>query len=198
MIIVGTGGLGLEILGTLINNGYKGEIVLYDENTSAPDLLFKKFRVIKKVSVLSKYIDENDAGFITGIGTPRIREKLTNKLLKLGGKNEVVISKLAALFQFNEYPAGTIIEPFAAISHRVEMGTGCAIHVHSSIGHSAKLGKYVNVGPGAAVIGPVEIDDYAYIGAHAVIHPHIRIGKNAIIAAGAVVKNDVGDLETVG
>lgn len=197
MIIAGTGGLGLEILGILINNDYKKEIVFYDENPAAAEMIFGKYKVIKDVPQLVNYIKEKNTAFITGVGNPRIREKLSQKIIKLGGNNSVVISKLSGLYQFNNYPAGTIIHPFVAISHHLNIGEGCAIHAHSSIGHAAKIGKYVNIAPGVAVIGPVEIGDYTYISAGAIIMPHIRVGNNVVIGPGVIVKKDVEDFATM-
>lgn len=197
MIIVGTGGLGLEILSILQNENYNNEIVFFDENIQKPDILFNQYKVIKLESELSEYIKNIDSTFIVGIGHPRIREKLTNKLKRLGGKNTNIIAKNAAISQLNHYPEGTIIEPLSGISHGLQIGEGCAIHIHCSIGHAAKIGKYVNVGPGATVIGPTEIGDYTYIGAHAVLLPNIKIGKNVIIGAGCIVRNDLMDFESI-
>lgn len=197
MIIAGTGGLGLEILGMLIDNDYQNEIVFYDENPGGPENLFGKYRVIKKEEVLKNHFQQNGGDFITGIGNPRIREKVNERISALGGTLCSVVSKRAGVFQFNTIPSGTIIHPYVLISHHLTMGEGCALHAHSSIGHAARLGKYINIAPGVSIIGPIEIGDYTYIAAGAVILPHIRIGKNVVISAGAIVKNDVPDFATV-
>lgn len=197
MIIVGTGGLGKEVLSILLKDQYSGNILFYDENPDGPDYIFEKIKVVKKAQELKDYIKKVDSRFIVGIGQPRIREKLTQKLISWGGQNSSVISMQSALSLLNNYPAGTIAEPFCAVSHGLQMGEGCALHVHSSIGHAAKIGKYVNVGPGAAIIGPIEIGDYSYISAHAVVLPNIHIGKNVLIGAGCVVRNDVPDFGSV-
>lgn len=197
MIIAGTGGLGLEILGMLIDNGYEKEIVFFDENPDGPENLFGKYRVIKQDEELQQHFRNHGGDFITGIGNPRIREKVTLRIKNMGGILTSVVSKRAGVFQFNTLPPGTIIHPYVLISHHLDMGEGCALHAHSSIGHAARLGKYINVAPGVSIIGPIEIGDYTYIAAGAVILPHIRIGKNVVISAGAVVKNDVPDFATV-
>jgi acetyltransferase-like isoleucine patch superfamily enzyme len=169
MIIVGTGGLGKEVLSILMKDQYAGPIVFYDENPGVAELIFEKFKVITKEDELITYIKNTDPQFVIGIGQPRIRERLSEKLKSLGGEFSQVISQQSAISILNKYPPGTIIEPFCGISHGLEMGEGCALHVHCSIGHAARIGKFVNVGPGAAVIGPIEIGDYSYIGAHAVL-----------------------------
>jgi len=196
MVIVGTGGLGNEILSILIHDKYSEEIVFFDENCNAPNLIHNKYRVIKDEQVLQDYLSHNK-NFIVGIGNPRIREKLTNKLKLLGGINSSVICSLAGITSLNTYPEGSIIHPFVGISHDLNMGEGCAIHIHSSIGHAAKIGKYVNIGPGVTIVGPIEIGSYTYIGAKVLILPNIKIGNNVFIKPGSIINKDIPDYTTI-
>ena len=101
MLIAGTGGLGKEILGILIQDNFGNEIVFFDENKQAPDLLYNKFRVIKDLSDLQAYFEKSDNRFITGIGNPRLREKITTLMEKYGGKTFSVISSRVSVFHYN-------------------------------------------------------------------------------------------------
>ena len=196
MLIAGTGGLGKEILGILIDNAYSDTIVFYDENKKAPDYIFDIFKVIKSETDLKKYFSEISNKFIVGIGHPRIREKVYNRLKKQGGIYTNVVSKSSHVFQFNDEFQGCIIQPGAGISHGVKIDMGSAIHINATIGHSVIIGKFVNLGPSTTIIGPCRIGDYAYISAQATILPNVTVGKNAIISAGCVVKRNVEDNET--
>jgi sugar O-acyltransferase (sialic acid O-acetyltransferase NeuD family) len=193
MLIAGTGGLGKEILGILIQDDFRDEIVFFDENKQSSDLLYDKFRVIKEWSLLKEYFEKGDNRFITGIGNPRQREKITLLIEKQGGEMFSVISKRVSIFHYNEKYKGAIIQPGVGISHNVTLGQGAAIHINSTIGHSAIIGKYVNIGPNVSVIGPVEIGDYTYISAQAIILPNVKIGKNVIVTAGKLVDKDIPD-----
>ncbi|MFH2095117.1 MAG: hypothetical protein ABIJ16_05405 [Bacteroidota bacterium] len=197
MLIAGAGGLGIEVLGILIRDGYPGEMVFFDEDDKKPALLFGKYPVIKDQESLRKYFTSHDRQFVAGIGNPRIREKMTVKVTEAGGVPSTVISKDAAIFHFTDIPAGTIIQPGAGFSHGISLGEGCAVHINATVGHSCRIGKYVNIGPGATVIGPCEVGDYSYIGAQALIMPGLKIGKNAIIGAGARVDRNICDFESI-
>ncbi|MFH0867659.1 MAG: hypothetical protein V1904_15825 [Bacteroidota bacterium] len=197
MLIIGTGGLGKEILGILIEDNFPDEIAFYDENPDGPEKLFDTYKVLISVNSLKKYFSKGDKRFITGIGHPRLREKLTLKIESFGGILTSVISKRTSIFHYNEEYSGVIIQPGVGISHNVSIGTGSAIHINSTIGHSTILGKYVNIGPNVSVIGPVEIGDYSYISAQSVVKPNIRIGKNAVVSVGKIVENDLADFETL-
>lgn len=196
MLIIGTGGLAIEIFAMIIEYKLSESVTFYDENTNAPSILYNKYKVIKEESEVKQFLKSDSPEFIVGIGNPRIREKLTNKLKNYGGKNSKIISKDSAIFQFNNYPEGTIIQPFVGISHGLQLGEGCAIHTHACIGHAAIIGKYVNIGPAVNIIGPTEIGDYSYIGAKSLIMPNLKIGKQVIVSAGAIVNKDLKDFET--
>jgi sugar O-acyltransferase (sialic acid O-acetyltransferase NeuD family) len=196
MLIIGTGGLGKEVLALLIDEKEAGEICFFDENQKAPDLLYNKFKVFKSIETVTDYFRNKDNRFITAIGNPRLRKKLTEKISKAGGELTSVISSRASLFQFNEPCQGAIIQPGVGVSHGVKFGKSCAIHINASIGHSSKLGSYINIGPSATIIGPVEIGDFTYIGAQSVILPNLKIGKNVIVGAGTIVDKNLQDNQT--
>jgi len=197
MLIVGTGGLGKEVLSFMLGSDFPAEkLLFYDENPNAAEMLYGRFRVLKTEEDLTKHF-QKDADFIVGIGHPRIREKLVIKMEKIGGRYANAIFRGSYVFHYNETPEGIIIQPGVGISHNVSFGRGCAIHINSTIGHSAKIGKFVNVGPNVSIIGPVEIGDYAYIAAQSVILPNVKIGNNAIVSAGSIVKNDIPDFGSV-
>lgn len=198
MVIVGTGGLAVEILGMLVQYRMVDEVVLYDENPSAKGMLYNRFRIIVDAVELKDYFATVSPDFIVGVGNPRIREKLVQKVRMLGGNYVSVISPQTAVFPFAEIVPGTILMPFSILSHGGEMGEGCAIHGHCSLGHGVKLGKYINIGPGVTIIGPVEIGDYSYISAKTLILPNVKIGRNVLVEPNAVVNHNLKDFETFG
>ena len=195
MVIVGAGSLGREILTIMIEDGFHDEIVFYDENSNIPSVLYNKFQVINNSASLEKLFLEGDNRFITAVGSPRLREKLTKKIEILGGELSSVISKRTTIFHFNKNYIGAIIQPGVGISYGVEINEGAAIHINATIGHNVKIGKYVNIGPNATVIGPSSIGDYSYISAQACLLPNIIVGKHVIVSAGKVVDHDLADFE---
>lgn len=197
MIIAGASHLGMETLAVLLENGFKNEIVFYDTDIKKQGLIYHKYKIITDELQIKNYIKTNP-DFVVAIGHPRLRGRMYNKMLALGGNPVNVVSNNAHLFPFLEPFMGCIIEPGAGISHDVRIGNGCAIHINCTIGHAIKMGKFVNIGPGANVVGPCVIDDFAYIGVGAIVLPGVHIGKYAIISAGSVVNRDVAEYETYG
>ncbi len=194
MIIVGAGALGLETLAILINNGFQGEIVFFDDDKQKSGLLYN-YRIINSEDDLKRYLTI-DNKFIVSIGHPRMRGMKYNRMLELGAIPVNVVSKYAFIFPMLEPFEGCIIEPSAGISHGVKLGKGCAIHINSTVGHQVVLGDFVNIGPGANVVGPCKIGHYSYISVGAIIHPGVVIGNYTFIGSNVVVTRDVADYET--
>lgn len=195
MIIVGAGSAGIETLGIYLSTG-KTDVVLYDDkpNTNV-EILGQKYKIISSEDDLRDEISKNPK-FCVAVGNPRMREKLFERLIALGGiPTNIMNDKL--FYNISDIPQnGSIIQPGVNISYGFEIGKSCMIHANSTIGHKVKLGNFINIGPSCAIIGPCEIGDYSYICAGSVILPHHKIGRNVIVSAGSVVDRDIVDYET--
>jgi sugar O-acyltransferase (sialic acid O-acetyltransferase NeuD family) len=194
MIIAGAGSAGIETTGICLLSGCN-DIVLYDDNTKCNDLIYHKYHVIKTEEDLKIAIEKNP-NFCVAIGHPRIREKVFNRILKMGGNPTNVINHKTVSLLCEIPQTANILHPGVNISYDFEIGKSCMIHANVAIGHKVKMGNFINISPLCSIIGPCTIDDYAYIAAGSVILPHHKIGKNAIIPAGSVVDRDVNDYET--
>ena len=207
MIIAGAASAGKETLAFYVTTEGKGvsdiyeksnlkDVYFYDTGKDCQDLLFGIYPVIKTTDELLPIIQKNP-DFCVAIGHPRLRERVFNSLVELGGHPKNII-RYSSVNLFSEIPEGqaNIIHPGVNISYDFEIGKSCIIHANAVIGHKVRMGNFVNVSPLCSIIGPCEIGDYAYIAAGSVVLPHHRIGRNAIIPAGSVVNRDVKDYET--
>ncbi len=198
MLIVGAGAAGKETLGILLIDKKNEKICFFDENKNYPDLLYDKYKIIKSIEQAKEYIDNKDNRFITAIGHPRLREKMTNKFENIGGKlTSLIFSRTNLLFdRFSKLNNGIIIQPGVTISYNVQIGKCCMLHANSVIGHSVQIGKYVSVATNVSIIGPTVIGDYCVIGANSVVLPNLKIGNNVIVGAGSVVNRNLQDYES--
>ena len=83
MIIAGAGSAGIEIFGIYLSTG-KTDVVLYDDNPNINTGLFGNHKIISNEEDLRAELSRNPEFCVT-VGNPRMREKLFNKLLALGG-----------------------------------------------------------------------------------------------------------------
>jgi sugar O-acyltransferase (sialic acid O-acetyltransferase NeuD family) len=194
MILVGCGSAGKETLAMLLEQGKTDNIFFYDENKNAENLIFEKFKVIKKTSKLLDNL-KIDNKFCVCIGNPRRRKKMYNKLIELGGSpNNVIWDKNLSISELSQN--ATIIQPGVHISYEVIIGKSCLIHNNTSIGHKTIIGDFVNIGPLCSLIGPCTIGNETYISAGSIILPNVTIGNNVYVKAGSIVNRDLKDFET--
>lgn len=195
MIIGGAGSAGKEALAVLLlDTKPQPDIVFFDTGSKAPDLIWDKYPVLKSDEAAKAHIAQNPH-FCVAIGQSRLRERLYNRLLALGGVPFSIIAPNA--FSISPLPSnGTIIQPGAVISYDVTIGASCIIHANATIGHKVTVGDFVNISPLVSVVGPCTIGSHCFIGSGSVILPHLTIGRHVLIPAGSVVKRDLKDYET--
>lgn len=192
MLIIGTGGLSKDIVGSLARDYRHIDFHFYNDKSSE-DLFVNRYKVLHDEASVRKYFQSVDNKFNAAIANPLIRERMNNKFNQWGG----VLSTLMALHEhvseFTEIAAGCIIQPDVVISSCVSIGEGTFFNCGTIIGHDVRIGKYVSFGPGARVLGNVEIGDYSYIGCNSVILPGVKIGNKVRIGIGKIIDKDVPD-----
>ncbi len=192
MIIAGAGAAGKETLYGLISDRNENTIVFFDENNGMKSIHFlnSQFKVINKLSEVAKHFS-TDNRFLTCIGHPRIKKKITEKLIQQGGQLDRFISSSATIIDNASIKKGTVIHPGCIISFNTIIGQSVSIHANTTIGHGIKIGDYSMIGPNCAIVGPTEIGKGCYIGAGVTIINGVKIGDNVIVNAGETVKSDL-------
>lgn len=192
MIIIGAGSAGIETSAILMKNKYEGQVCFFDTNTNMP-------QDINGIKVLNNELDLKNQislcpNFCVSIGNNRIRSRVFENIIKLGGISSNIISSRTSIIDILP-ESGNIIHPGVLVSYGFTSGQSCMIHANSVIGHKVKLGDFVNISPLVHLIGPLTIGSYTFVGSSSIIFPNIRIGENCIIPAGSIVKRDVLDYE---
>lgn len=198
MVVIGAKGHATEILDILEHNRLSGDLFFFDNiSKDIPDLLFNKYRVVKKLDDL-KNVLKSDNRFIIGIGNPAHRYKMKDLFENNGGKLTSLISDKAQIGANNIIlEDGLNIMHYVFISSNVFIGEGSLINTRVNIHHNVSIGKYCEICPSANILGEVCIGDFSMIGAGATVLPKINIGNNVIIGAGAVVTKDVPSFKKV-
>jgi sugar O-acyltransferase (sialic acid O-acetyltransferase NeuD family) len=195
MLIAGAKGFASEVF-EVVSKSFREDQIAFFDNVShdAPDLMYGKFPVIKSFSEAAVYFQKNSPQFTLGVGTPKARKLLSEKLAEVGGKLTSIISTDAKIGNFEvKIGEGASIMDGAILSTNCEIGVGNLIYYNSIVTHDCKLGDYVELSPGATVLGRCTIGHNCSVGSNATILPDISIGNNVVVAAGAVVTKNVPD-----
>lgn len=195
MIIIGAKGFAKEVLEVFLRDKFEGEIAFYDDvNLEGPDFLFEKFQILKNEQQAKQFIIKNGNDFTIGIGNPKLREKLFQKFIGIGGHFCSSISSLAVLGSQNvKIGQGSNILPNAILSNDVELGIGCIVYYNVVITHDCKVEDFVELSPNAILLGNVKVGAFSHIGSNATVLPNVKIGKNVTVGAGSVVTKDIPD-----
>ena len=198
MLIAGAGNLGLHTLDQLLFDHYKKEIVFYDEQGRLPSIIDGKYSVISNVAGLHEYFQKGNKDFVVTLGQPRMRERLTKRIIDSGGTLAGYLLQSGAFFSaFSTIGQGSIIQIGTAISHNVSIGKSVIIHAGTLIGHDVIIDDFVTIGSNVNILKGVEIGKYSVVGPNCLIMNNVKLGRNVYLEPAVVVRDNVADDATI-
>lgn len=192
MLIVGTGGLAKDLVGSLVWDFRHVDFHFYND-ISKESLFVNKYTVLHNEEQAKEYFKNKDNRFNVAIGNPLMRERVCKRFRALGGILTTIKPYFSRVSEFSKIAEGCIFQPDVIISSCVEIQEGVFINSSAIVGHDCKIGKYVSIAPGVRILGKVEIGAYSYIGTNAIIMPGVRIGKMVRIGVGKIITEDIPD-----
>ena len=145
--------------------------------------------VVGKTADVDKYIENSDV--IVAIGNAKIRQDITEDLIKKGANLPILIHPSAIVSDSATIGEGSVVMAGAVINPCVKIGKGAIINTCSSVDHGSVIGNYCHISVGARVTGSVEIGNRVFFGAGAVVINNKSIASDTIVGAGAVVVEDI-------
>ncbi len=194
MVIIGTGGLAKDIVGSLARDNRHGDFYFYNDRTDNQDELFvNRYPIIRSEEALKVHFNQKNNLFAVAIANPINRFRMTKKVIEWGGKLTTIMALKENVSEFTTIMQGCIIQPDVVVSSCVTIGEGSFLNCGVIIGHDVTIGDYCSFGPGARVLGNASIGAYSYIGCNAVILPGVKIGKKVRIGIGKIIDFDIPD-----
>jgi len=194
MIVAGAGGFAIQLYDVLCTLNVVSENTVFFDDVSAPPLInfLEKFPVFSKEQEVKDFFLDQDPSFVLGLGGPKARKKMYEKMVWWGGQPANVISPYAIIGSYKvSIGDGVCILPNTVIESTVCIGTGCLINLNVMLTHESSVGDFSELGPGVRVSGGCKIGNNVMIGSGAILLPGISIEDNCIIGAGAVVTRNI-------
>lgn len=135
--------------------------------------------------------------YMLGVGSNKIRAKLANRVLEMGGKCLSVIHPDASLAKSVQIGEGSFVARNVSVNPLVQIGENVILNTNCTIDHECQISSNVHIAPGAVLAGNVYIGKGSFIGANSVIREGVKIGENVVIGAGSVILTDVPDDQVV-
>lgn len=133
----------------------------------------------------------NDYQFVVAIGNNDIRAKISNEVVRLGGKLATLIHPTASVSQYASIGQGSVIFANAVVNVGCKLGTGAIINTGATVDHDCIVNDYCHIAPGVNISGAVIIGEKSWIGVGSTVIQLINIGNNVTVGAGSTVIKDL-------
>ena len=198
--IVGAGGLGREMWGyarQAIEAGAR-DWALGGFVDDRPDALATFDPRISIRGPLETLEPQDDEVFIVGVGDPRTKLALADRLAGKGARFTNLIHPTALFGDRNRIGVGCMFGPYSGASCDGVIEDHCTFIAKSGIGHDVRIGRGCTLSGFSEVNGFARLDEGVLIGSHAVVNPSVVMGAYSKAFAGAIVMKDVAAGAQVG
>lgn len=133
---------------------------------------------------------------VSGIGSPRVRQRLMEKVAAAGVGFETIVHPRVERSEWIDIGAGTVICAGSILTTNIVLGQHVQINLDCTIGHDVIMDDYATLAPGVHVSGRVHLGKRVYVGTGAVIingteDAPLVIADDAVVGAGACVTKSV-------
>jgi sugar O-acyltransferase (sialic acid O-acetyltransferase NeuD family) len=195
VVVSGTGGMGREVAGWLVDLGRSADLVGFlDDDPARVGHVVAGLPVLGGVEWLS---GQTDVEVVPAIGSPVSRAALMARLGDLGQRLATVVHPAATVGPRARLAEGAIVCPGVVLACDVTVGRGAIVNYAAVVGHDGVLSAASFLGPGVRVGGDVHVGEQAYVGIGASVIHGVTIGAGAVVGAGAAVIRDVAPGTTV-
>ena len=188
LIVVGASGFAKEVGWLAEECGYvlKGFL---DDSPAYIDA-----QVLNKpvLGTVDDWINFDDCEFIVGIGAPKTRSAIVEKMKALGKpKFATLIHPNVVKSKYVHIGEGGIICAGVIITTDVEIGDHIVLNLNCTVGHDVVLRDFITIAPMVAISGNVTLNDCVEVGTGASIRQGITIARNSMLGMGSVLTKDI-------
>lgn len=187
IIILGAGGLGLEIAWLIeeINEAkHEWKILGFlDSHPSVQGIKLLGYKVLGPFEDAYKY---PDAYFIVAFGDPRMRENVIGLVASFNLKWATLISPTAKIHKSNKLGIGVVIGRNTDLTVECLIGNHVMLNIHAVLGHKVEIGDFSIISPNVTLNGSAKIGKSCSIGANAFVRD-ITIGDYVTVGASSCV-----------
>lgn len=140
------------------------------------------------------FFDKNNHLAIVGVGNPKIREKITRRIIDQHGVGSLttLISDTASILDNKiSIGPGSVICDNCILTCDIKLGLCAQLNLSTTIGHDTVAGDFFTTAPGVHISGKVNAGERVYFGTNSSVIEGINICSDVVIGAGACVAKDI-------
>ncbi len=196
LAIYGSGGFAREVLWLIQSTlSETTQVICFiDDNPNVQGATIHNLPVLSFADVVERF---PSIKIITAIGSPDVRQKLTQKIYESGLKVKTIIHPSTLYSEkWVSIGEGSIICAGNILTVDIQIGEQVHINLDCTVGHDSIIGDFTTLSPGVHISGWVHLGKRVYIGTGANIingtpDQPLVIADDVVIGAGACVTRSI-------
>jgi len=189
-LVIGGNGHAQEVAWSLGEHergrGASYEILFFDDAIAPGPLESGLGPLIGPLDAVAGYADRRGTLLVLGVGLPRLKAQLVERLESTGLAWATVIHPRAIVGPNVEIDAGCYVAAGAILTVNVRLGAFATVNMHAQVAHDSVVERFATLHPNARLAGNVRVSEGAELGTSSTVVPGRTIGPWAILGAGAV------------
>lgn len=186
-LVIGAAGHAQEVAWSLreqsARRGDACDLAFFDDALSSGPLPSGLGNVVGNLDRVGEYARQGDAQLVLGVGLPRTKAAVVERLQKLELRWATVVHPTAILGPNVRIAEGSYVAAGAILTVNVRLGRFTTINTHCAVAHDATVADFVTLHPDVHLSGGAEIGVGCEIGAGAIVIQGITIGPWAVLGA---------------
>jgi sugar O-acyltransferase (sialic acid O-acetyltransferase NeuD family) len=198
-ILIGGGAFGREVLSWANDRSADDRDVEFDHFLDVDATVLDAFSEysLKHLGDPDTYVPVEGDVFLIAIGSPSMKERISRRLVLMGGQFARVVHPSAVVSKTAQIGAGVIIGPQSYVALYSVLGDFTCVNSLSGIGHDANIGRYCTISSQADIMGSVQLGERVFVGSGARILPNVKVQQGSKIGAGSIVVKNLGEDSSV-
>lgn len=198
LVVVGAGGFGREVLDVAESMNQSSDPPVFeilgvlDDHPAEENLQRLERRGTCYLGTTDAWLSAGSAArYVIGVGAPRARRRLDDRLSSAGLRAATLRHPSATLGPQVEVGEGTVICAGVRITNNVRLGRHVHLNLNVTVGHDCQIRDFVSINPLAAISGDCAIGQEVMFGTGSVILQGLSVGDAATVGASACVVRNV-------
>ena len=188
----------------IIGAGNIGGFLVYNQNLFAEQYnllgfldddankIGKEFYGLKVIGNTEQlFAMEKSVAVVIGIGFPKVKRKVFEKIKDNGNEFPSFVSKNSWLSNSVSVGKGVIIYPGVSVNYETAVDDFVIMNMNCAIGHNCSIGKFAALAPGVNLAGFTKIEEAVDMGIGSATKQNIVVGKEAIVGGQTMLLKNV-------
>jgi sugar O-acyltransferase (sialic acid O-acetyltransferase NeuD family) len=194
-LVIGAAGHAQEVAWSLVEQrraaGEPCDLCFFDDALPGGPVASGLGDVVGPIAALADHGQGDDVALVLGVGLPRTKSALVERLAPLGLPWATVIHPRATIGPNVALGEGTFVAAGAIVTVNVRIGRFATVNMHCQVAHDDVLGDFATLHPDTHLSGNVTIGEGCELGTGSVVIPGCTVGAWAVLGAGCVAIRSV-------